>query len=904
MVSKAELDKKLFLLDAYALVYRAYYAFIKTPRYSSKGLNTSAILGFTNTLLEVLEQEKPTHIAVVFDPSGKTFRHDMFPNYKGQRPPTPEDIKQSIPYIKKLLKAMNIASISIEGFEADDVIGTLAKRAEKEGYSVYMMTPDKDYAQLVSENIYMYKPKKSGREVELMGVKEVLSAFGIERIDQVVDILGLMGDAADNVPGCPGIGEKTAIKLIAKYGSIENLYKNLSDLKGKQKENLENCIDQVKLSRELVVIEVNVPCKTNIDSLQIADINRDELKELFTELEFVVLAQKILGEFGEREELKTLESLEHTFFNLDDKLLLADLRADLCIQEEFAFYTELSDEDPNKAKPLSISFSLKNNKCFYVKLPSDTEELNKVILSFKSIFEDRRIGKISNDIKKEMLWLKWFGINLEGDIFDVKIAHYLYKPDGDHKFEKVTEELLKYSLIKSDKNSKQVQLSLFDSQEEEENIDIPCEKVLVYNKLKPELIKKLKDTNTYDLFIDIEMPLVSVLVDMEYEGISISTESLKELSQYLAERINTISKEIWELVGEEFNISSPKRLGEMLFDKLKIDEKAKRTSSGQYSTSEPVLEKLRSKHEVIDKILEYRSLSKLLNTYSSTLHTHINPRTNKIHTSYNQAEAVTGRLSSVNPNLQNIPIRTEEGRKIRKAFVSSDNEHILVSADYSQIELRLMAHLSGDKDMVEAFLNNEDIHTATASKIYKVPMQEVDKEMRRRAKTANFGIIYGISAWGLAERLRIPRKEGKELIEGYFNTYPGVQTYIDESISKAKENEYVETIMGRKRYLKDINSKNSIVRSVAERNAINAPLQGSAADIIKLAMINVHKRLKAEKLSSKMILQIHDELIFDCLINEKELLEKIIKEEMQDVVKLKVPLTIDLGSGSNWLDAH
>jgi len=906
MVSKADLDKKLFLLDAYALIYRAYYAFIKTPRYTSKGLNTSAILGFTNTLMEVLEKEKPTHIAVVFDPSGKTFRHEMFPDYKGQRPPTPEDIKLSIPYIKQLLQAMNIANVSVDGYEADDVVGTLAKRAEKEGFSVYMMTPDKDYAQLVSENIFMYKPKKSGKEVELMGIKEVLDSFGIERIEQVIDILGLMGDSADNIPGCPGIGPKTAVKLIAKYGSIAELYEHTDELKGKQKENVDNNREQVELSRELVIIDTAVPCENSIDSFKITDINREDLQSILTELEFFVLAQKIFGEFGAKEELKTIDSLEHSFFEIKDESLLADLKADLCIQEEFAFYTELSNEDPNNAIPISISFALKNNKCFHVKLPSSKSKLESIVIGFKSIFEDKNIGKISSDIKREMLWMKWMGINLKGEFFDVKIAHYLLKPDGDHKLDRITADILKYSMIPFEKPAKEVQLSLFEEEEDNDDGkgDRLCERALVYYKLKPELLRQLKETGTLKVFSDIEMPLVGVLANMEYEGVRICTDSLSEFSDYLRDKIGKISSEIWDIVGEKFNIASAKVLGEMLFDKLKLDEKAKRTKSGQYSTAEPVLVKLKSKHEIISKVLEFRSLSKLLNTYSAPLHTYINPKSGKIHTSYNQAEAATGRLSSVNPNLQNIPIRTEEGKKIRKAFVAKDDKHILVAADYSQIELRLMAHMSADKAMIEAFMNNEDIHTATASKINKIEASEVDKEMRRRAKTANFGIIYGISAWGLAERLDIPRKEGKELIEGYFDTYPDVKKFMEESIANARETEYVETIMGRRRYLKDINSRNGIVRGVAERNAINAPLQGSAADIIKLAMIKVYNRIESENLESKMILQVHDELIFDCLIEEKEKLELILFEEMQDVVKLSVPLTIEIGSGQNWLDAH
>jgi DNA polymerase-1 len=905
MVSKSILDKKLFLLDAYALIYRAYYALIKTPRYTSKGLNTSAILGFTNTLMEILEKEKPTHIAVVFDPSGKTFRHEMFPTYKGQRPPTPEDIKLSIPHIKNLLKCLNISDLCVDGFEADDLVGTLAKKAEKEGYTVYMMTPDKDYAQLVSDNIFMYKPKKAGKDVEIMGVPEVLASFGIERVDQVIDILGLMGDAADNVPGCPGVGPKSANILISKYGNIEGIYEHISELKGKQKENLENFKDQVELSRELVIINTQVPNDTEIANLKVKDINRDSLSELLTDLEFHMLAERILGSYTKKEELKSLETLEHQFFDMSDESLHADLRADLCIQDEFSFCTELTSEDPHNAKPLSITFALKNNKSFYLKFPHTDEGIKTLLKSLKPILEDAGIGKISSDLKREILWMKWYGISLAGKFFDVKIAHYILKPDGDHKLASLASDMLSYAMIAEEKKKKNVQLALFAEEEEkDENFERLCEKALVYFKLKSELHKELKEVGTYKIFEDIEMPLINVLADMEFAGTNVSTKSLADFSVYLKEKIGIITKTIHELAGEVFNIASPKILGEILFDKLKLDEKAKRTKTGQYSTGEPVLTKLKDKHEIIAEILSFRSLTKLLNTYAAPLHTFINPKSGKIHTSYNQAEAATGRLSSEKPNLQNIPIRTEEGKKIRKAFIASDENHILIAADYSQIELRLMAHLSGDKAMVEAFKNNEDIHTATAAKINKIKLEDVDTEMRRRAKSANFGIIYGVSAWGLASNLDIPRKEGKALIDGYFETYPGVKEFMDNCIVKAREIEYVETIMGRRRYLKDINSRNGIVRGIAERNAINAPLQGSAADIIKIAMINVYNRMNMEGLKSKMILQVHDELIFDCLLEEKDKLKTILFEEMQEVVKLDVPLTIELGEADNWLDAH
>lgn len=905
MVSKSILDKKLFLLDAFALIYRSYYAFIRTPRYNSKGLNTSAILGFTNTLLEILEQEKPTHIAVVFDPEGKTFRHEMYKEYKGQRPPMPEDIKKAIPYIKELLNGMQIPAISVDGFEADDVIGTLAKKAEKEGYTVYMMTPDKDYAQLVSENIFMYKPKRSGKDVEIMGIKEVLESFGIVKISQVIDILGLMGDSADNVPGCPGIGPKSATKLVAKYGDIKGLYDHVDELKGKQKENVINNKELVELSRELVVIETNVPNNIDISDFKNKEYKKDLLEPLFSELEFYMIAQKLFGEINEQEELNDLSTVDNQIFKIDSKELRDNLRADLCIQDEFAFYTHLSSEDPNTAIPLSMSFCLKNNKCFHVVLPENTEEIKEIISEFRYVLEDKNIGKISFDIKREYLWLRWFGIDLKGNNFDIMLAHYLLHPEAKKDIAMIAKNYLKYAM-KGNKEEKPAQLALF-AEEEDDNSDLIekfSEYALVCYNLKPELSKKLIETGTDKVFLDIEMPLSEVLAEIEYNGVTIRKDSLDDFSEELKERIDVLEKRIIELAGEEFKVSSPKQLGEIIFDKLKIDPNAKKTKRGQYSTSEQVLVKLKSKHEIIEPILDFRKLSKLQNTYASTLHTYINKNTGRIHTSFNQADTSTGRLSSANPNLQNIPIRTTDGQNIRKAFIASDDKHVYLSADYSQIELRLMAHMSGDKGLIDAFINKEDIHTATASKIFKISPDEVTPEMRRRAKTANFGIIYGISAWGLAERLNISRKEGKELIDGYFQSYPDVKRFMDDCVTNAREKEFVETIMGRRRYLKDINSRNSIVRGIAERNSINAPLQGSAADIIKIAMINVYRRMKNEGLKSKMILQVHDELNFDCLKSEEDILKTILLEEMQDVLELKVPLTIEMGTGHDWLEAH
>ncbi|MCT4600491.1 MAG: DNA polymerase I [Marinifilaceae bacterium] len=908
MHTNPELDKKLFLVDAYALIYRAYFAFIRTPRYTSKGLNTSAILGFTNALMEILEKEKPTHIAVCFDPHGKTFRHDRYPEYKAQRPPMPDDLRNSIPYIEKLLDAMNIKQIKIDYYEADDVVGTIAKRAEKQGFVVYMMTPDKDYAQLVSENIYMYKPKKKDKDVEIMGIQEVLASFGIEDVSQVIDILGLMGDSADNVPGCPGVGPKSANKLVAQYKNIDGIYEHISELKGKQKENLINFEEQVRLSRELVIINTEVPCECPIEETKIKDINRTALKNILEELEFNMLAQRILGDFGEEKQLKDINSIEHSFFKIDTPELINDLLADLCIQEEFAFHSELSNDNANLAVPYSITFALKNNKAFYINLPRQEKELIELLNRFKPIFEDENIGKISHDLKQEMLWMKWYGINLKGSFFDVKIAHYILRPDGKHDLNEIAEEILDYSMLPAPKKKAKKQLMLFgdDSDElSEEELNRKFEEALVFYKLRMELDKQLKDIGTYEVYNNIEMPLIEVLAGMEFTGANVSTSELNSFAKYLKEKLLNIENNIFEIVGEKFNLSSPKQVGEVLFDKLKLDEKAKKTKkTKQYATGEDVLLKIKDKHPMVPMLLEYRKLSKLLNTYALPLPTLINPKSGRIHTYYNQAEAGTGRLSSLNPNLQNIPIRTEEGKKIRSAFIPSDENHILVAADYSQIELRLMAHLSQDEHMLQAFNNNEDIHTATAAKIYHTSLEDVSKEMRTRAKSANFGIIYGVSAWGLAENLEISRKEGKELIDGYFASYPKVKEYMDKSVQIAREQEYVETIMKRRRYLKAINSRNAMQRGIAERNAINAPLQGSAADIIKLAMINVYSRMQKENLSSKMILQVHDELIFDCLKSEKEKLEKILIEEMQDVVKLSIPLTIDVGEGNNWLQAH
>ena len=921
--SSSNSGKKLFLLDAFALIYRSYFAFIKNPRFTSTGINSSAMLGFTNTLLEVLEKEKPSHIAVVFDPVGPTFRHDMFKEYKAQRPPMPDDLRKSIPYIKSIIQGFNIPEFDVEGYEADDVIGTLAKKAEKEGFTVYMMTPDKDYAQLVSDNIFMYKPKRSGKEVEIWGLPEVQEKFGIETADQIIDYLGLMGDASDNIPGCPGIGPKTAQKLIESYKSIDGLYENTDKLKGKQKEKIIESEEQVRFSRVLATIALDAPIDFDEENYKLIDFDEVKLRAIFKELEFFTLAERVFKNQGdlfpsenekftdkdteENKEviLRDLNDLTCKFFVIDNQASRADLKAELCVQKEFSFRTVLSDLDPNTSNLLGLVFSYQNDKSFFVPFPQNFEEAKKVAQEFKFIFEDENILKIGHDCKRDILILRWHGLEVKGPIFDNMIAHYLIQPELKHEFAFLAHSVLNYQVIESDDKSKKKkeQLSLLLEPEPVKH-DSFCEETILSLELKHELETKMKENNLIDLFYNIEMPLLSILADMEFAGVSIDVPTLKEYAIVLNEEVDGIEKEIKEMAGVDFNVASPKQLGEVLFDTMELDSKAKKTKSGQYSTSEAVLSKLKGKHEIIQKILDFRSLKKLISTYVEALPTYINEKSGKIHTSFKQAEAATGRLSSTNPNLQNIPIRTEQGRYIRKAFIPSSDEHTFLSADYSQVELRLMAHMSKDEAMIDAFNHEADFHTATAAKIYKLPIEEVSKDMRSRAKTANFGIIYGISAWGLAERLGISRKEGKELITGYFESYPGVKLFMDKSVEVARKDEFVETVMNRRRYLKDINSSNAIVRSVAERNAINAPIQGSAADVIKIAMINIDKRMKLEGMKSKMLIQVHDELNFDCLKSELDQMKLILREEMENAIELSVPLTVDMGVGENWLQAH
>lgn len=890
--------KTLYLLDAYALIYRAYYAFINNPRITTTGINTSATLGFCNFLFELLEQENPTHVAVVFDPAGPTFRHDMYELYKAHRPPMPEDLRKSVPYIKDIIRGMGIHCVDVPGYEADDVIGTLAKQMEKEGYTVYMITPDKDYAQLVSDKVFMYKPGRAGNKSEVWGIPEVLDHFGIERVEQVIDILGLMGDAADNIPGCSGIGPKSAATLVYKYGSIDGIYEHIEELKGKQKENLICCQPTVHLSRTLATIHTEVPTNIMIDDLQKEHPDTEILYPIFTELELFSLSKRVQNTEVAEDTSEKLADMTTEYRDCTHDL--STLKKELAEAKEFAFFAVHRSGNIYTTYPEWLCFSTAAHRVNFIQLAGSDKETEKTLGDLKEIFEDPAKLLISQDVKEDVIWLRRAGVTLKNRLFDIKIAHYLLQPDMSHELSRVALEFLNYRLAEAKKE--QLQLTLLF--EEEKNEKDFAEKTDVVFLLKEKLSDALCKTGLMKLFDEIEMPLVPVLAAMEYEGVSIDKQELKKISDDLKIKINAIEKEIYRIAGHEFNISSPKQLGDVLFVEMNIEGGQKKTKTGQISTSEQVLSKLEEAHPIVGKILDYRGLKKLLSTYAEALPTYVDSKTDKIHTRFNQVEAATGRLSSVNPNLQNIPIRTEEGRNIRKAFITGDEEYVFFSADYSQVELRLMAHLSKDPEFIDAFLHGQDIHAATAAKIYHIPVEEVTDEMRRRAKTANFGIIYGISAWGLAERLRISRKEGKELIDGYFELYPGVKRYMEDAVEKARKQGFVETIMGRRRYLRDINSRNAVVRGVAERNAVNAPIQGSAADIIKLAMIHIQKRLEEQGMRSKMILQVHDELNFKCYKPELEKLQALVIECMEHVVTLSVPLTVSSGVGKNWYEAH
>lgn len=921
---------RLFLLDAYALIYRSYFAFINAPRVNSKGLNTSTMLGFVNTLDQLLRIEKPTHIAIAFDMKGPTFRHEMFTSYKANREEMPEDIRKSIPYIRDIIKGYHIPILEKEGFEADDVIGTLAKTAEKEGFQVFMVTPDKDYAQLVSKNIFMYKPKRLGNEMEILGVEQVCENFQIQNPLQVIDVLGLMGDSSDNIPGCPGIGPKTAMKLVSDFGSIDGVYQNIDKLKGKQKENLEQFEDQVRMSRTLATIILDVPVEFNQGDLIINEPDYICLREIFTELEFRTLAERILptttkvappppafeqgtlfsmGEQTQSESVSVHENIRsttHHYYLVDNEEQVKDLISKLARQIAFCFDTETTGLDPHSDHLVGLSFSFKSGEAYYVPVPQDQKKAIAIVQEFKTVFADENILKIGQNMKFDILFLSRYGIEVKGEYFDTMVAHYLIQPELRHNLDYLSEIYLGYKKVATEeligKNGKN-QLSM--RQVDIEQIkEYACEDADITFQLKSLLNIDLGKANVKNLFTEVEMPLLKVLVQMEQAGLRIDPKVLDDYAVTLREQIIELENSIIELAGEHFNISSPKQLGYILFDKLMLDPKAKKTKTKQYSTGEEILVNLQDKHPIINMILEHRGLKKLLSTYVEALPKLINPQTGKIHSSFNQTIAATGRLSSTNPNLQNIPIRDENGREIRKAFIPSDKDHLFLSADYSQIELRIMAAVSGDKVMTEAFSNGEDIHAATASKIFGIPINEVNSDMRRKAKTANFGILYGISAFGLAQRLNIPRSEAKQLIDDYFANFSMIKNYMDSQLVLARERGYVETIMGRKRYLSDINSANASVRAFAERNAINAPIQGSAADIIKVAMININKQFAEKGFQSKMILQVHDELNFDVLKSELEEVKAVVKYEMENAVKLAVPLEVEMDAAENWLLAH
>ena len=918
---------KLFLLDAYALIYRAYYAFIKNPRINSKGLNTSAVMGFVNTLNEILTKEQPTHIGVAFD-HGKTFRDEAFPAYKAQREETPEDIKASVPIIKEIIQAMHIPVLQVDGFEADDVIGTLATKAGKAGITTYMLTPDKNYGQLVSDNVFMFRPRHGGG-YETMGPKEVCEKYALSSTTQVIDLLALMGDSADNFPGCPGVGPKTAAKLIGEFGSIDNMLDNSSKIKGKLREKVEAAVDDIRMSKFLATIRTDVPIELDLDSLKVEEPDTARLAEIFTELEFKSLLDKFVkkpqqqqkvvnqqldlfaenptnyavnAEFSSFESLKTTPHDYKLIETEEDARKLFDFfitKQILCLD------TETTSINPIDAELVGLSFSVEEGKAFYVAVPAEREKAERIVNIFKPLYESTEILKIGQNIKYDMEVLMNYGVLLAAPMFDTMLAHYVLQPEQKHNMDILAETLLNYQTIhideligpkgKSQKNMRDLSpADICDYAAEDADITLR-----LYNVLKP----RLKEADVEDLFYNIEMPLVPVLAEMEMNGVLLDTNALAETSKVLTERMKQIEKEIYDLAGHEFNIASPKQVGEVLFGEMKIVDKPKKTKTGQFVTSEEVLLQLRSKAPIVDHILEHRGLKKLLGTYVDALPKLINPHTGHIHTSFNQAVTATGRLSSSDPNLQNIPVRGEEGKEIRKCFIPEPG-CLFFSADYSQIELRVMAHLSGDKNMIEAFREGYDIHAATAARIYKEDINDVTRDQRTKAKRANFGIIYGITVFGLAERLEISRDEAKQLIDGYFETFPQVHAYMEKAKELAREHGYAETFFHRRRYLPDITSHNATVRNFAERNAINAPIQGSAADIIKIAMVRIFERFRREEIKSKMILQVHDELNFSVLPEEKERVEKIVLEEMQNAYPLQVPLVADSGWGENWLEAH
>jgi DNA polymerase-1 len=922
-------NKKLFLLDAYALIFRAYYAFIKNPRITSYGLNTNAIFGFTTTLLEVLEKHDPTHIAVCFDHKSENIRKKEYPLYKANRDETPEDIKRSEPFIRKIIEAFNIPIIEKEGYEADDVIVTLATKAEKEGFITYMMTPDKDFGQAVTDKILIFKPARGGNAPEIMGPEEVCNKFGLNDTKQIIDYLGMMGDAVDNIPGIPGVGAKTASKLLLEYGSMENLYNNTDKIKGKLREKIENNRDQAFLSKHLAKIITDVPVNFDEPELLRTEPNKEKISKLFTELEFRTLTKRVFSDTmselktvqgdlfsspnqitpkskTQNPEYNTLETTDHYYQLVDNQEKRKILISELEKISSFCFDTETTSLNELDAKVLGVSFSFEKGKAFYVNMPDNFEETKKILNEFKPIFNSDKIEKVAQNLKYDLKVLLKYGIKIAGPQFDTMLAHYLVNPDGRHSMDVLAEKYLNYkpisitSLIgKKGKN----QLSFSDVQIEKAK-EYACEDADITFQLKQKIYKELMDKQLAHLMVRLEMPLVPVLSDVEMEGIRVDDKFLNDYSIELERMSNEIEKSIYEMSGVTFNIASPKQLGEVLFDHMKIDAKAKKTKTGQYKTDEATLDKLSAENQVVSDILNYRKINKLRSTYVDALPKLIHPKTGRVHTHFSQAVAATGRLSSTNPNLQNIPIRTDLGKEIRKAFVPRDENHTLLAVDYSQIELRIVASIAEDKGMIEAFNDNMDIHTATASKVFGVALKDVTKDQRYKAKSVNFGLIYGQGAFGLAQNLKISRTEARELIDAYFEQFSGVKKYMEDTINFCRENGYVKTIMGRKRFIPDINSNNQTVVGFAERNAINAPIQGSAADMIKLAMINIHRRLMNMQTGAKMILQVHDELLFDVPKKELDNIQKIIKHEMEIAMPLKVPVVAEAGNGNNWLEAH
>ena len=919
-------EKKLFLLDAFALIYRAYFAFAKNPRINSKGIDTSAVFGFVNTLNEVIKKEKPTHIAVVFDTKKPTERHIEFPAYKAHREAMPDGLRDALPYIDKLLEAYNIPKLFVDGFEADDVIGTLAKKAEKEGFQTYMMTSDKDFAQLVSDNIFMYRPGNKWQPTTIWGIPEVLEKFEIQRVDQVIDYLGMMGDSADNIPGIPGIGKKSAQKFIKQYGSMEGLFANSDELKGKMKENVEASEKIGLLCKKLVTIITDVPIHFDAEEMLLISKDEQKITGLFEELEFRNLLQRILGnspaqkEAVEKPSIKTeTELTTSSQFDLFDQQLKVDKKEGLISNYElithenklinlvntisesgrFAFQLITDTNDALTTKLVGISFVCNKSEGFYIPF------LTKNLTTFKVIFENKNIEKIGFDLKFAVKVLYGKGVVITGNLFDIEVSHYLLHPDMRHSLELVAENYLGKSILDEvDLLGKGKNKVVFSSLDPANIVDFASERASIIFQLSDILKKEMQEVGVLNLFETIEMPLSVVLAKIENEGIALDVDMLVRYSKELNEELITLTDSIHEIAEQKFNIASPKQLGEILFEKMVLTKKPKKTKSGQYSTSEETLLKLKGEHPIIDAILTFRATKKLVSTYVDALPLLVNKDTNRIHTTFNQSVAATGRLSSANPNLQNIPIRTNRGMKVREAFISKDKNYVLMAADYSQIELRIMASLSKDQGMITAFNNGVDIHSATASKVYKVPVEEVDRTMRSNAKSVNFGIIYGISAFGLSQNIGVSRTEAKEIIDNYFEEFPKVKEYMDWSIAQAREKEYVETLMGRRRYLRDINSRNAVMRSGAERNAINAPIQGSAADIVKKAMIDVQAEIDKRGMQSKMLLQVHDELVFDMHKNEAEELKVLVKEKMEQAVSLEVPLIVDIGEGVNWLEAH